>query len=299
MSAYVYAAVFAMVLWWFSTGIIMFLDNLPRRTFRWSMTGATVLMVVALFVLGATVNESSVQGAYLGFAAALLVWGWLEISFYMGYVTGPRRHACEPGCRGWRHFGHAIQVSLHHELAILLLGGLIVYLSWGAENQIGLWTFLVLALMHESARLNVFFGVRNLSAEFVPEHMAYLKSFLVSRPMNLFFPISITVSTTVLALLIASIPAVSVDPHQAIGLTLVSTMLALAVLEHWFLVLPIPAERLWHWSLKSRNIQSGVEGKQRGSGLTTHDIGMCTRRGGNDCLTTATSLRSAGLRDLR
>jgi len=296
MSAYVYAAVFAMVLWWFSTGIIMFLDNLPRHTFRWSMAGATALMLAAVFVLGLSVNDPSVQGAYLGFAAALLIWGWLEISFYMGYVTGPRRHACEQGCDGWRHFGHAIQVSLHHEIAILVLGGVIAYLSWGAANQVGLWTFLVLALMHESARLNVFFGVRNLSAEFVPEHMAYLKSFLKQRSMNLFFPVSITVSTAVLVWLIGAIPAWTVDPHQAIGLTLVSTMLALAVLEHWFLVLPIPAERLWQWSLRSRGLRQAAE-SDRGSGacLAVHGVSLSVR--GEGCLPPAA--RAASFRHIR
>jgi hypothetical protein len=28
-------------------------------------------------------------------------------------------------------------------------------------------------------------------------------------------------------------------------------MMILANLEHWFLVLPIPVEKLWNWSLKS------------------------------------------------
>ena len=34
---------YALFVWWFSTGLILYLDGLPRRTFRWSMLGATVL----------------------------------------------------------------------------------------------------------------------------------------------------------------------------------------------------------------------------------------------------------------
>ncbi len=65
--------------------------------------------------------DTSVTGAYTAFTCGVLIWGWLEISFYMGYVTGPRTHHCDHGCSGWRHFGHAIQASLYHEIAVLLL----------------------------------------------------------------------------------------------------------------------------------------------------------------------------------
>jgi putative photosynthetic complex assembly protein 2 len=193
-----------------------------------------------------------VRGAYGAFAFALIAWGWHEISFYMGYVTGPRRHACEDGCSGWSHFGHALQVSLWHELAILVSFGIILLLTWDGANEIGLWTFVILWWMHESARLNVFLGVRNLNAHFLPEHLAYLKSFLNNKPMNLLFPFSVTISTIICAVL-ATEAAIAVDPFRQAGFTFLATMMALAILEHWFLVLPVPAEAMWNWSMKSRD----------------------------------------------
>jgi hypothetical protein len=39
---------------------------------------------------------------------------------------------------------------------------------------------------------------------------------------------------------------------QAVGLTFIGTLLTLAILEHWFLVLPLPSEVLWSWGLRSR-----------------------------------------------
>ena len=71
--------------------------------------------------------------------AAVLVWGWLEISFYMGVRhRAASASAAMPGCTGWRHFGHALQASLYHELAIVVLGGgVVVALTWGAPNQFG------------------------------------------------------------------------------------------------------------------------------------------------------------------
>ena len=46
--------------------------------------------------------------------------------------------------------------------------------------------------------------------------------------------------------------AQSDDPASIAAHTLVATMAGLAVLEHWLLVLPIRAERLWEWGMRSR-----------------------------------------------
>ena len=36
-----------------------------------------------------------------------------------------------------------------------------------------------------------------------------------------------------------------------VGLTLVSTLFALGVVEHWFMLLPLPAITLWGWGMRS------------------------------------------------
>ena len=251
MSAYVLPALFALFVWWFSTGAIIFLDNLPRRTFKYSMIGASVVLVLCLWGIKATAAETNVGAAYWAFFFGLFAWGWQEISFYMGFVTGPRSAPCPEGCSGWKHFGHAIQTSLWHELAIIASAVIVVALTWGEPNQIGMWTFMVLWWMHQSAKLNVFLGVRNLNEEFLPEHLMFLKSFLKRKPMNLLFPVSITVSTVITTVLIQrAISANSVFVRT--GEMFLGTMMALAILEHWFLVLPLPAGKLWQWGLASR-----------------------------------------------
>ncbi len=252
MSLYVFPALFALFVWWFSTGVIMYLDGLPARTFKWSMLGATVLLAASLYGLHATGSDTSVSGAYAGFTCGLLAWGWQEISFYMGFVTGTRKQPCEDGCRGWRHFGHAIQTSLWHELAIIASAIAVVALTWHAANQVGMWTFMVLWWMHQSAKLNVFLGVRNLNEEFLPEHLQFLRSFLTKKPMNLLFPVSITVSTVILVRLVDAAIVPGVSRFDAAGFCFLSVLMALAVLEHWLLVLPLPAAALWGWSLTSR-----------------------------------------------
>ncbi len=259
MSQYVYPALHALFIWWFSTGLVIYLDGLPRWTFRWTMLGSTVLLAASLVGLASSASDMSVGGAYQAFTFGLLAWAWLEVSFYLGYVTGVRKQACPEGCRGWRHFGHAILACLWHELAILVVAAAVVGVTWGGTNQIGTWTFMVLWWMHQSARLNVFLGVRNLNEEFIPEHLAFLKSFFRKAPMNLLFPVSVTVSTVVAALLFRHALAADADAATAAGFTFVATMMTLAILEHWFLVLPLPAAALWRWSLQSHRPPHGFD----------------------------------------
>ena len=251
MSAYALPALFALFVWWFSTGAIIYLDNLPRKTFKYSMIGASLVLLLCLWGIKDTAAETNMGAAYWAFFFGLFAWGWQEISFYMGFVTGPRNAACPEGCSGWKHFGHAIQTSLYHELAIIASAVVVVLLTWGEPNQIGMWTFMVLWWMHQSAKLNVFLGVRNLNEEFLPEHLMFLKSFLKRKPMNLLFPVSITISTVITTVLIQrAIYADSVFVRT--GEMFLGTMMALAILEHWFLVVPLPAGKLWNWGLASR-----------------------------------------------
>ncbi len=243
---------FALFVWWFSTGLIIFLDNLPQKTFRYSMLGGTFVAVMALDALAWSAWRTDAASDYCAFACGVLVWGWLEMSFYLGYVTGPRTIRCAHGCAGWRHFGHAIMVSLYHELAILALAAVVIAMTWGAPNQVGLWTFIVLWWMHQSARVNVFLGVRNIDEEFLPPHLDHLRSFFRRRPMNPLFPFSVTISSGVLVWLIYRAVTISED---SVGYTFIATMMGLAILEHWFLMLPLPSARLWRWSLRSRTLR--------------------------------------------
>lgn len=252
MLAVVKPIAFALFVWWFSTGVIIWLDGLPRKTFKWSMLGATIVLGISLYGLRESASMTSPAGAYCAFSCGLLAWGWQEISFYMGYVTGPRKEACPEGCSGFKHFIHAIQTSLWHELAIIAFSLIVVGLTWGQPNQVGMWTFMVLWWMHQSAKLNVFFGVRNLNEEFLPEHLDFLKSFLTKKPMNLMFPISITVSTLILGDMATRTMHAVPGSFDATAWLFIATLMFFAILEHWFLVLPIPAAALWGWGLHKK-----------------------------------------------
>lgn len=252
MAAVAGPILYALLLWWFSTGAILFLDGLPRSTHRWSMLAATVLLLPAVAALVLAGQMPSVAGAYLGFTAALLIWGWIEMSFLMGFVTGPRRSACPTDARGWRRFGCAIEAIAHHELLLAAALTAVFWVGLPAENPIGAWTFLALWLMRLSTKLNIFLGVRNLNEGWLPDHLSYLASYFSYRRMNPLFPFSIAAS--MLAVWWVFGAAIGAEPGtmEAAGFLLVGTLLALGLLEHCFLLLPITLDGLFRWGFRSR-----------------------------------------------
>lgn len=254
MSPYAVPALYAVAIWWFSTGIIILLDHLPRRTFPWSMAGGTLVLLAALAAIGASADDATEAGAYTAFTGALLVWGWQEMAYYMGFVTGPRPQACRPGAQGLEKFLAAAATSLWHEAAIILGALAILALTWNTPQKFALWTYCVFWGMNLSARLNMFLGVRNLNAEFLPDHLAYLACYLTKRPMNLLFPVSVSLATLVVALLGQAALAEGISDHARVGFTILTTLMALATLEHWFLMLPLPSAALWSWSLPTQTI---------------------------------------------
>jgi putative photosynthetic complex assembly protein 2 len=256
---------FAVGVWWLSTGIIIYLDNLPRFSHRWSMAAASVVLVMALRGLYFASAQNTVLATYAAFAYGLLVWGWQEMSFFMGFITGPVREPCPPDCTGWPCFVRALKACLYHEVACLAFGGAIIWLTYGAVNQVGAWTYGVLWLMRMSAKLNVLLGVRNLSEEFIPEHLMFIRSFLRQRPMNLLFPFSVTFGTIATFLVAQRAGAPHVTAAEATGAVFIAVLLFLAVIEHWFLVLPISVAALWNWSL-ARGSNAG-EGTVRAASL--------------------------------
>lgn len=246
MEAHVLPALATVFVWWGATGTILFLDRLPERTFRASLLGATAVLLASLALLHATRDDTSLAGAYLAFLGAIGVWAWQEVGFLLGFVTGPRRIACPADSRGWNRARFAIATILHHEIAVVVLAGAVVAMTWNGANLTGLWTFLVLWAMRQSAKLNLFLGVRNLGSEFLPQHLDYLQTYFLKRPFNPLLPFSILVPAIAAgwvwhgALATASVA-------QAASLSILGTLLALAALEHVFMLLPLSTMALWRW----------------------------------------------------
>lgn len=239
----------AAILWWTLTGLILLLDGLPRRTFRVTLAAATLVAAGGAFLVYAERAGGGAAAAIASVAGALLVWGFVELTFLLGIVTGPRRSACARGCGGVAHVRHAIEAIAYHEVLIALGAALLVALAWGEPNPFGVYAYLALWVMRTSAKLNLHLGVRNPGDEFLPAHLAYLRSFFRRRPMNLLFPLSVTLPTIV-AVRCYGLGSAATTPLESTGWSALGALLALGVLEHWFLVIPLPTQVLWWFGLK-------------------------------------------------
>ena len=151
MSELALAVVFAVFIWWFSTGVVLLLNRLSRGAVVLALLISSLLGLLALVAVAHTARQTTVAGAYCAFTSALLVWGWHELSFLTGWVTGPRKTALPPGLGAGRRFVEALRVILWHEIGIVVAGVAIIALTWGAPNQVGTGTFLVLWVMRTSA----------------------------------------------------------------------------------------------------------------------------------------------------
>jgi putative photosynthetic complex assembly protein 2 len=251
MALYTVPLLYAAFIWWFSTGAVLLLVGSARRFVPFQIAVAAFLLLGSLCGVALSAGNTSIGGAYIAFTGTILLWGAQEIAFLSGWVTGPRPEPCPVGVAGWKRLGPAFAAILYHEVALIACGSAIVALTWSEANHIALWTFAALWVLRQSAKINLFLGVPVTNDELMPESVRFLKTFFNRRPIGAFFPLSVTLATAVLVILIQRIVEVAVTPFDIVGLTLVSTLFALGVVEHWFMLLPLPAITLWGWGMRS------------------------------------------------
>ena len=239
---------FALLMWFIGTGAVVWLDSRPRRTFGTSLTLAGLVAIAATVLVWAKAGDTSVSGAYAGFAAAIVIWGWHEMSFLMGHVAGPNRAECPRDAVGWTRFKAATATVIHHELAIAATALTLFAVTWGQPNQAAPLTFLLLFVLRVSAKFNLFLGVPNLSDEVFPEHLAYLKSYFRKARCNVLFPFSILFGSGLAGWAWIAAEAAPAGSGASASATLIAGLAVLGVVEHLFLVLPLRDAKLFRWA---------------------------------------------------
>jgi putative photosynthetic complex assembly protein 2 len=213
------------------------------------MAGLTVVGGLSLAGVAASADSATPAGAYLAFFSAIGLWAWHEASFLFGFLTGPRRAPCPPDAVGWTRFRLAAATLIHHEAAIALTLAAVAVIAWGGQNQVAVWTFGALFALRLSSKLNLFFGVPNFNAEMLPDHLAYLKSYFRTRAPTAFYWVSVAAGVAAalgVGLYAARDPATG---FEAVGATLVFTLIALGLLEHALMAAPITDSVLWRWAM--------------------------------------------------
>ncbi|WP_342077594.1 putative photosynthetic complex assembly protein PuhE [Yoonia sp. SS1-5] len=244
------ASLLAIFVWWFSTGAILLAVRRADQIGGHSWLIVKWLPLLAFGVAAVTVSlpDASVFGAYLGFAGALAIWGWIELSFLAGVITGPVKAPCLPGLSGRDRFFRAFGTVAYHELAIVIGLWGIVAAADGAVNRMAVATYLVLFLARIFAKLNLYFGVPRINTEFVPTQLRHLKSYFRRGPATLAFPAAITALTALLAVCAERLWTAQSEAGT-VGFALLTALAALALLEHWLMVVPLPDAKLWRWML--------------------------------------------------
>ena len=241
------ACTFTALCWWLGTGVILWLDRLSPRSFRFSLAGWTVLLALSFWGVAHSMREVSVVNAYLAFGSVIVMWGWHELTFLTGWITGPRKTPLEAGAQGWSRFVQSVQVMLYHELALLANFALLWWMQEGQHNHVAICTYALLWFMRLSAKLNLFFGVPQNGAQYLPAHLKYLASYFRTRDMTLWFVLSMgaAMGTWFWLVWLAQQGAVAITT----GWVMLATLLGLAIVEHVIMIFPWPLERLWGWAM--------------------------------------------------
>ncbi len=251
-SGHVVPFIVTVAIWFVATGLIAWADNRDRATFSRSMMIGSVAGIGGLIVILVASLSAEVWAVYVGFVGALMVWGWHELSFLTGASAGPRRGPSDPGLTGVARFRQAAATVMHHEVALAVTALLLISLSWDVPNQIGATVFVLMFAMRLISKINLFVGVPNSTAEMLPEHLAYLKSYFGRNRMTLLLALSVAGIAGVTAWFAQLALAAPLGSAEMVGASLLTTLALLGALEHLFLALPFRDGMLWGWALPKR-----------------------------------------------
>ncbi|MEY3665979.1 MAG: hypothetical protein RLZZ153_2161 [Pseudomonadota bacterium] len=251
------ALAFALMSWWLGTGAILWLVRLRASSFRWSLLTATLALILGLVGSGYSMRSAGSDSAYLAFASVILMWSWHELAFLTGWLTGPRRVALQFGVQGKQRLVQSVKAVAYHEVALLLNFALLWVMQSGQPNHVALCTFALLWCMRLSAKLNLFLGVPQTGAQYLPDHLSYLASYFKRGPVTRFFFGTLAASALTLAWLIWEVRTGAVTAST--GWVLLATLLGLAIVEHVLMAFPLSIEKLWGWAMNRAPVRPRAE----------------------------------------
>lgn len=244
-------------IWFVATGLVAWADNRDAKTFPRSILIGGIGGITGLIVIFVASQSVSVLAVYAAFVGALMVWGWHEIGFLTGAAAGPRREPASPGLTGARRFAEATATVIHHEVVLALTALLLISLSWNAVNQIGATVFVLLFGLRLSAKINMFVGVPNSTAEMLPPHLDYLKTYFGQNRMTWLLGASIFAIAAAAAWFGSLALQADLGSAEMVGASLLTTLCLLGALEHAFLALPFRDGMLWGWAFRKRVVEAG------------------------------------------
>ena len=249
------------LLWFVSTGLVAMINHRLRQSFGRALVISGICAFSGLGLLVLTAHSTAVWATYVSFIGGLLIWSWHEISFLTGAVTGSHREPCPSEAKGWQRFSLATMALIHHEIALAMTAGLLLSLASVTANPTGAYTFALLLIFRLSSKLNIYWGVPNMSDELLPTHLAYLKSYFGPKQLRPMLVLT-TILIVALAGYFATMAMNASEANETVQAGLLCCLCLLAALEHLFLAIPFRDSALWGWALNTNKKTNFGEGTQ-------------------------------------
>ncbi|NJR13173.1 MAG: DUF3623 domain-containing protein [Phyllobacteriaceae bacterium] len=250
-------AVLAIMAWWGSTGLIVLAVRRFEERHGVVMVGAAVIAAIGLAAIMLSADVRTANGAVMAFLGALAIWGFFEVAFLLGWITGPRRLPCPAGCTPFERFKFAAATVIYHEISLVVTLGLLALGLGAAANRVALMTFALLWVMRLAAKFILFLGARHSFSELMPTRMAYLQTYFRTDRTTVLFPLVLVVGLVALGAIVHALGA-ETEPYLVAAHTFAATFLALALTELLFLNIPLRDSALWAWALPRLENVSGL-----------------------------------------
>lgn len=144
----------------------------------------------------------------------------------------------------------AVRATLWSDLVgVGIIGGLAV-VTVRAANRVALWAFLVFWGTLQTAKLNVFFGVKNPGTQLLPSSLAGLEMFFGPNRNSLLLPVTLGLLVAVTGLVVRRALRAR-QAHHRHSAAMLSVLLWLAVLEHALRGVAVAPE-MWTMFLRAR-----------------------------------------------
>jgi len=242
------AALVAAAAWYLGTGLIAWADRRPPRAHARLLALAGLAAVLAMGALWWSAGRATPLGVVVGFMGAMTLWGWHELAFLLGAVTGPNREPAPPGLAGWARFRAAAATLIHHEIALVLTMLLLAALMADSANPTGALVFALLWALRLLAKLNLHAGVPNPTTELLPPQLSYLASYFRRRARAPGLALTLALIAA-LATWLGAAALAAPSAASATMLAMLFTLTALGLVEHVFLALPVREAAIWRWAV--------------------------------------------------
>jgi putative photosynthetic complex assembly protein 2 len=235
--------------WWLVTGVIVALQrNEWTKLAAWLIS--TAVAIWATYVIHAQRNVRTAASARRTFLAATAIWMWINVGLYGGWIVGPGHAASVAGEATVFRATEAIASLLWHEL----LCAVVIFVCWlhvrTSPNRLALPALATYWAVLQVAKLNIFFGVANPGARFLPPHLQFLLSYYGPPENTGFLPISFFAAVGI-ALVFWWNGWQTKDAFLRQSRALLAMLIALAAVEYLLLAVPSDAP-LWEVFLKAR-----------------------------------------------